>query len=135
MLREMNNVIAIGVDMVEIDRIERACLRFGRHFLRRIFRQEEVEYCVKRRRPFASLAARFAAKEATAKAMGVGFGAILQFRDIGLLNDGRGRPEIHLSDRARQVMERIGGGPILVSVSHHRTAAIASIAILASPRS
>lgn len=126
----MSGLLSIGVDLIEIDRIAGACDRLGKRFLERVFRPEELAHCLAQRQPYPSMAARFAAKEAVAKALGVGFGAHLSFRDIGIINHPSGRPVIQLSGRAHCLLKKIGGGQILVSLSHHRTAAIAVVSIL-----
>ena len=125
-------MLGLGVDLIEIERIRRVRERHGSRFLEKVFTDEELDYCLAKADPAPSLAARWAAKEAAAKALGVGLGADLQFRDVAVLRDARGRPELRLSEKAQ---ERFGPARFLVSLSHHETTAVAVVAYLgdASP--
>lgn len=120
-------MLGLGVDLIEIERIRRVRERHGARFLEKVFTDQELDYCLAKTDPAPSLAARWAAKEAAAKALGVGLGAELRFRDIAVLRDARGRPELHLSERAQ---ERFGNARFLVSLSHHETTAVAVVAYL-----
>jgi len=91
----------IGIDLVEIGRLERAWRRHGSRFLRRVYTAAEERYCLGKRRPAASLAARFAAKEAVLKALGLGLGGA-RWQDIEILPDPAGRPSLRLQGAARR---------------------------------
>jgi holo-[acyl-carrier protein] synthase len=102
-------IYGIGIDLVDIGRIERAWARFGARFERRLFRPEEVEVCRFRPRPGACLAQRFAAKEAFSKAVGLGLrSSALLWRDIEVRHTRRGRPFFVLHGTAEAVAGRIG---------------------------
>lgn len=116
-------VLGIGVDMVEIERVERALARHER-FASRLFSERERERCMDCARPARRFAACFAAKEAASKAMGTGIRGF-SWRELELLADERGRPVLQLSGRAREVAARMGIREILVSVTHTRDAALA----------
>jgi holo-[acyl-carrier protein] synthase len=118
------------VDLVEIGRIGAACSRFGEKFLRRIFSPQEIDYCLRRTNPYPSFAARFAAKEAIAKALHSGFGERLGFTSIAVLTDGDGAPLPLLDGRASHLLRAMGGSRVLLSLSHGRQLAIAQCAVV-----
>ncbi|CEP69257.1 Holo-[acyl carrier protein] synthase [Moorella glycerini] len=114
---------SLGIDIIEIERLERALKRHPR-LLARLFTAAEQEYCSSRHRPGASLAARFAAKEAVMKALGVGLGSC-SFRDIEISREEGGRPRVVLYGRAGELAREVGAGTIIVSLSHCRAYAAA----------
>lgn len=118
-------VLGVGVDILEIDRIRWAHLRWGSRFLRKIFLPEEADYCFRQSNPYPSLGARFAAKEAVAKALGTGIGREVSFRNILLTKNAAGAPQIFLSGEACHVLHCLGGSRVLISISHGRTHAVA----------
>ena len=115
----------IGVDIVKVDRIEQAVERWGYRFLKRIFTAAEIERCQQRARPAQCLALRFAAKEAFAKALGLGMRKGLRWRDIEVVRESVGRVHIVLSGGARQVAGKLRIVRIHVSLSHTRAYAAA----------
>jgi holo-[acyl-carrier protein] synthase len=114
---------AVGVDIIEIERIERALANFGERFLRRVYTALEVAFC---RGRSSELAARFAAKEAVMKALGTGARGIA-WREIEVLPNHRGKPLVYLHGRARQRAERIGLDALDISMSHSREYAVAFV--------
>jgi holo-[acyl-carrier protein] synthase len=112
---------ASGVDLVEIERIQQTINRHGEHFLERVFTPLELEQAGKRP---ASLAARFAAKEAVAKALGTGIGAVA-WREIEILREPSGRPVLSLSGSAAEQAAVQGLEGWSISLSHTTTHAIA----------
>ncbi len=116
---------AIGVDMVEIERIAGVIARKGDRFLRRVYTAQELAYCAGR---IPSLAARWAAKEAVGKAFGTGIGDVA-FREIEVVCDERGRPAIALHGEAARLARRLGWQHIALSLSHTRQHAIAFVVI------
>jgi holo-[acyl-carrier protein] synthase len=102
-------IYGVGVDLVQIDRIEKAWARWGSRFEERLFMPEEVAFCRGRPRPASCLAMRFAAKEAFSKALGMGLrSADLLWRDIGVAHQPRGKPYLVLKGTARRAADRIG---------------------------
>ena len=97
-------MIRCGVDLVEIERIEATIARSGDRFLNRIFTPAEQAQCDGR---VHSLSGRFAVKEAVAKALGTGIGD-MNWTDIEILQDERGRPHLHLHNRARAIAHEAG---------------------------
>ncbi len=116
-------VLGIGVDVVEIARIERALARHE-GFASRLFSPRERERCGDCSRPARRFAACFAAKEAACKALGTGMRGI-SWQEMELLTDASGKPVLHLSGKARELASRLGVEEILVSVSHTRELALA----------
>src|SRR3990172_8925546 len=114
---------AVGVDVIEIGRVEAALARFGERFLRRVYTAEEAAFC---RGRVHELAARFAAKEAVMKALGTGAKGVA-WREIGVLPTPRGKPLVYLYGRARARAERIGLAGLDVSMSHSREYAVAFV--------
>jgi holo-[acyl-carrier protein] synthase len=95
----------IGVDIVEIKRLEKISKRWGRRFLRTVYTTRELDYAHSRRFPYQHLAARFAAKEAMFKALGEVEKDFVGWRNIEILNDAYGKPVVHwhgAADRARK---------------------------------
>ena len=114
---------AVGVDIIEIERVEAALGRFGERFLTRVYSDVEAAFC-RGRAP--ELAARFAAKEAVMKALGTGARGVA-WREIEVLPNRRGKPLVYLYGRARERAERIGLTGIDVSMSHSREYAVAFV--------
>ena len=101
-------IFGVGTDIVELARIQATYDRFGEHFVDRLLMDEERELFDKSKQPVRFLAMRFAGKEATVKAMGTGFANGMWMRDVGILNDPRGRPLIIWSPRGQKVCEDLG---------------------------
>jgi holo-[acyl-carrier protein] synthase len=115
--------LAVGVDIIEITRIEKTLSRYGERFLHRVYTAGELEYC--QGMP-SRLAARWAAKEAVAKALGTGMSGVC-WREIEVTGDERGAPRIRLHGRASAQSVRIGIGRLALSISHSREYAIALV--------
>lgn len=116
-------VLGVGVDVVEVVRIQRALDRWGQAFLRRVYTPEELERA-RGRDGTARLAARFAAKEAVMKALGSGWGR-LRFCDIEIARDPSGWPQARLHGTAAQLADQEGVVAVHVSLSHTRAYAVA----------
>ncbi len=113
-------MLAVGVDMIEIARIERGIARHGDRFLHRFFTAQEIGYCNGR---IPSLAGRFAIKEAVGKALGTGIGDI-NWTDVEVVCDGRGKPQLVLHNRAIALAQAQGLAEWSISLSHTDTHAI-----------
>ena len=112
---------SIGIDIIEIGRIEKAITRWGERFLRRVYTGPELErYCKKP----SSLAARFAGKEAVIKALGRRTG----WKEIEILSDPRGKPLVHLYGKAQNRANKLGLENLAISLSHSREYAVACVA-------
>ncbi|MEM9057058.1 MAG: holo-ACP synthase [Pseudomonadota bacterium] len=110
-------IFGIGTDLVRLSRIEKAYARFGERFVERLLLPEELALFRTTRRPARFLAMRFAAREATVKAMGTGFAHGMWIRDVGFLPDPRGKPELIWSARGAALCERMGIGEGFVSLT------------------
>lgn len=120
-------ICGIGVDVVAVDRMRRWLEDDA--LVSRYFVPEERSAIYERRDGAAlSLAARFAAKEAYAKALGVGFRGFA-LREVRVLNNALGKPELIVAGRAAQALKRVGGTRIWLSLTHEREHAIAMIVI------
>ncbi len=111
----MNNILGIGTDIVEIERIRDSIKEFQDKFFERICTEKERAYCFQHKDPASPLAARFAAKEAIAKALGTGIGKTLSWQDMEILNNREGKPEATLSPEASRIFHH---PRILISMSH-----------------
>ena len=110
-------IFGVGTDIVELSRIQETFNRFGEHFVERLLMDEERELFERNKWPVRFLAMRFAAKEATVKAMGTGFAHGMWIRDVGIINNDWGRPEVIWSERGQGVCKRLGIGAGHVSLS------------------
>jgi holo-[acyl-carrier protein] synthase len=113
----------VGVDIVEIARIDRAIARWGERFLRRVYTEPELSSY---RGKSSSLAARFAGKEAVVKSLGNQTGGI-GWRDIEILSDPDGRPLVCLYGRAQEQADLLGLKGFAISLSHSREYAVAFV--------
>lgn len=123
--------IACGVDIIEIDRIKRAVENDKERFLKKIFTPKEIDYCEGRAAAkYQHYAARFAAKEAVSKALGVGFAKGIWWTDIEVVNDPNGRPTVILYGDAKKIAQGLGIGSLVLSLSHCHKYAVANAACL-----
>ena len=116
-------MLITGVDIIEIDRIQRIAISYGTRFLERIYTKEERQYC-RGRHP--QLASRFAAKEAVMKALGTGIRGA-GWKDIEVRRQRGQAPYIELHGRARLRADQIGLDHLALSLSHSRDFAVASV--------
>jgi len=110
-------VFGVGTDIVELARVQKTYARFGERFVDRLLMDEERRLFEQSKWPARFLAMRFAAKEATVKAMGTGFAHGMWIRDVGIVNNAWGRPLIIWSERGRGVCDALGIGEGHVSLS------------------
>ncbi len=110
-------IIGIGIDLVEVQRIENA-VKNRRNFLERIYTREEIKVNPRGEFKFQELAGRFAVKEAFFKAIKSGWRRGVTFSDVIVLNEPSGAPYIKLTGRAKEIAESLGVKSIFVSISH-----------------
>lgn len=121
-------ILGIGTDMIEIGRIERSIEQFGQRFLDRIFTPGEIAYCQqKKKHAGESYAARFAAKEAGAKALGTGISRGITWKEIEVRRKPGGPPTLHLSGRALKRADHLGIARLTLSLTHGRDLAMAVV--------
>ena len=118
--------LATGVDLIEIGRIEEVIARHGKHYLERIYTPAELVQCGKRAE---SLAGRFAAKEAVAKALGCGIGDV-SWQDIEVLGDEQNAPGLTLHGEAMKRANDLGLSTWSVSISHSQSHSVAFVVAL-----
>lgn len=127
------NVIAHGIDLVEVARIERMAEEHEQRFLARVFTPGEREFARGSRRRMEHLAARFAAKEAVIKALGTGWTRGIGWTDVEVVRAASGRPGIRLGGMADAIAQEQGIASWLVSLSHTSDLAMASVIAMAGP--
>jgi holo-[acyl-carrier protein] synthase len=120
-------LIGTGVDLMEIDRIAHSIERYGVRFLHRVYTPGEIAYCQRKRSSAESFAARFAAKEAGAKALGTGISRGVAWSEFEVQRERGGRPTLVLSGRAAAMASELGVKHIALSLTHTRTTAMAVV--------
>ena len=119
-------VIGTGIDLVDALRFKETLARWDRRFIRRIFLKGEQEYCDATAQPWMHYAARFAVKEAVAKAFATGIGSRVSWLDIEVVRDSAsGAPSVALSAQGQALADSIGVRKVLISISHTHQQAIA----------
>jgi holo-[acyl-carrier protein] synthase len=120
-------IVGSGIDLTEIDRIQRSIDRFGSRFLNRVYTAAEQAYCLRKRKSAESFAARFAAKEAGAKALGTGIAKGVNWLEIEVIREPSGRPSLRFHGRAAQFAERLAVAHSALSLTHSGNLAMASV--------
>lgn len=119
-------IIGVGTDIIEVNRIERL-LSKQKKFKERIFTPGEIEYCEHKINKAQNYAARFAVKEALLKALGTGWRDGVTFKEIEIVNNEKGKPELILSGTAKTITDQMGVTNIQVSISHLKDLAIGMV--------
>ena len=111
-------VYGIGIDLVRVKRIEEALGRWGERFQEKVFTGGEIHYCLQKRNPSPNFAARFAAKEAFVKALGIGIRRGVHWKDVEVKRGPLGKPVLKLGGRALEIcqQEKIEG--VFLSLTH-----------------
>jgi len=125
-------ILGLGTDLVEISRIEESLTKFGDRFLEKIFLPSEITYARSQSRPAPHLAARFAAKEAAAKAFGTGIGESLPWLGLEIGRHTSGEPFLRFHSSAADLARTRGVTRALVSLSHTQSLASATVALIGS---
>ncbi len=118
-------IFGIGIDLIRIERLEQSIERHGDRFARRILMPEELAGYFDRKFKGRYLAMRFAGKEAVAKSLGTGFAHGIWVRDIGIVHNPRGKPDVIFSERGKKVCAELGVGHCHVSLSDEAGIAMA----------
>lgn len=124
-------IIGIGIDLVEVPRIEVAISRWSGRFEARVFTAKELTYCNSKKDKAQRLACRFAAKEAMLKALGTGWRDGIDWKEIEITNDELGKPIISLSGKAEEISRQLGVRNILLSITSTKNYGAAQV-VLAS---
>ncbi len=121
---------AIGIDIVEIKRLEKTSKKWGKAFLEKIYTQKELDYAQSKKFPSQHLAARFAAKEAIFKALGEVETEFVGWKNVEILNNAYGKPVVHWHGKAKEVLKKRKLKGAVVSLSHTENYAVASAMLL-----
>ena len=119
-------IIGTGIDLVQVARIKNAVERWDDRFLSRIYTPQEISYCREKKRDYLHFAARFAAKEAVAKALGTGIGDV-SWQEIEILRGPARQPNLHLSGRAAALADQLALYTWSLSLTHNQSQAIALV--------
>jgi holo-[acyl-carrier protein] synthase len=122
-------IIGSGIDLAEIGRIQQSMDRYGARFLDRVYTAAEQAYCRRKRNAAESFAARFAAKEAGAKALGTGISFGVSWREIEVVRQPGGRPVLKFHGRAAEIAARLGVIHSALSLTHTAELAMASVVL------
>ena len=119
-------ISGIGIDIIEISRIQQSLDEYGDQFLSKLFTQNEIDYCRSKPFPVQHFAARFAAKEAFSKAVATGWSGEFEWKNIEVRNDTTGKPDLVLYGRTA---ESLAGHSVFLSMSHSDTTVVAFVVI------
>jgi holo-[acyl-carrier protein] synthase len=111
-------ILGIGIDIIEVARVQASHKRFGGRFLNRLLHADEIAYCLSHKNPAPFIAARFAAKEAISKAFGTGIGAQLGWRDMEIGRKKSGEPFVILHGNGKKLFKSRRAKNLLISLSH-----------------
>ena len=125
----MSAILGLGLDATDIGRIADAIERYGDRFLRRVFTDGEVAYCTRRKVPSIHFAGRFAAKEATMKALGTGHSHGVLWRDVEVVRHG-GPPQLELHGGAARRFRSMGAVSSMLTITHSDDLALAQVILL-----
>jgi holo-[acyl-carrier protein] synthase len=126
-------IVGSGIDLIEIGRIQQSLDRYGQRFLRRVYTPAEQAYCLRKRKAAESLAARFAAKEAGAKALGTGISQGVNWLEIEVGREPGGRPTLRFHGRAAERAARLGVVHAALSITHTAELAMVSVVLENGP--
>jgi holo-[acyl-carrier protein] synthase len=118
-------IVGLGTDIIEIVRIAQMIERHGEVFLDRVFTEDEIRYCQRRKESYQHFAGRWAAKEAVMKTLGTGFVRGIRWQDIEVVVERSGQPKIRVAGGAGELAERLGIREFLITISHCRAYATA----------
>jgi holo-[acyl-carrier protein] synthase len=127
-------IFGIGVDVLKQERIVRTYQRFGEHFVARLLMPAERAQLARTQRPERFLAMRFAAKEAVVKAMGTGFAHGVWIRDVGIVQNKWGRPDVIYSARGERMRRKLGVGAGHVTLTDEAGLIVAVAVLMKAPR-
>jgi holo-[acyl-carrier protein] synthase len=123
-------IAGVGVDIVEISRLERAIKEYGARFINRVFTDSEIEYCERMSRKAERYATRFAAKEAARKALGAATPVVaLSWHDVEIISSTEGAPQLQFHGRAAEIAEKLKIVRAHVSLSHAQDHAVAFVVL------
>ncbi|MFN5323549.1 MAG: holo-ACP synthase [Bacteroidota bacterium] len=121
-------IVGIGIDLIDVARIEKLIVESS-GFKERVFSPTEIDYCDSGKNRFERYAARFAAKEAFAKATGLGIFGSISMNEVFVIHQSDGKPELQFSTKAKSILDQIGIDKIHLSLSHSDHSAIATVVL------
>lgn len=124
-------ILGLGIDIIEVARVQSSVARFGDRFLNRVLLPDEIAYCLDKKVSGPFVAVRFAAKEAISKAFGTGIGAQLGWHDMEVRRKEIGEPFVVLHGKGKELFATRGAKQLLISLSHTQNYATA-VAVLES---
>ena len=124
-----HKIQGIGIDIIEVERIRQLSLKWGSKFERRVYTPQELAYCGNTPTRYGRLAARFAAKEATLKALGTGLSVGMYWQDVEICADTAGKPSLVLHGKVKQYAAELGVVSTFVSLSHVVDYAVAQVTL------
>ena len=119
----------IGIDVVDVKRIEKIAAKLDEKFLNRVFTKEEIKYCLSKKNKFQHFAGRFASKEAFLKAIGIGLFRGYQLKDIEIRNEKSGKPFIVKNDKIKKVLDKLNAENIYISITHIKEVSVSTVII------
>lgn len=122
-------IYGIGTDLVDVKRLEKILQRWGERFAERVYSQNEITYCQTKACPAIHYAARFAAKESFLKSLGIGLGMGVALKDVEVINNTQGSPQLHMNEKIRGILEKLGITAVHVSMTHTREHAQAMVVL------
>ena len=124
-------IIGIGIDIIDIRRIEKIIIKYGERFIKKCFLQTEIQRSENRTNTIESYAKRYAAKEACAKALGTGLARGVYWKDIEVSNNNLGKPILTLHNKAAKILNQISSKNtrIEISLSDEKNYAISNVII------
>jgi holo-[acyl-carrier protein] synthase len=122
----MGAIQGIGVDVVDVQRLRKVLEQQGVHFIGKVFTDGEIAYCQSKRNPHEHFAARFAAKEAVAKAMRTGWSGAFRWKDVEVVNEPSGAPRLNLY---KEVADVLVDSQMHLSMSHTENTVVAFVVI------
>ena len=128
------NILGIGTDIVECIRIARMIERHGELFLRKVFTAREIAECNTRKRATEHFAARWAAKEAIFKALGMNWRGPVGWTDLEIRQEGVGKPTVHVGGNGKELLQQLRVADILVSFAFSRQYATAYALVMSRPK-
>lgn len=111
-------ITGTGIDLVDVSRMKKLLAKWGDRFTERYFSQHEIDYCRRKAVPGIHFAARFAAKESFLKSLGIGLGMGVKLKDIQVINDQQGKPDLILAGQAQYLINERGIRKVHLSLTH-----------------
>jgi holo-[acyl-carrier protein] synthase len=125
-------IYGIGIDVLQLERIQRVYAKHGEHFVERLLLPDEERQFRRTARPARFLAMRFAGKEAVVKAMGTGFAHGMWIRDVGVVQNSWGKPEVIYSERGQRLRDKLGIGACHITLTDEAGLVVAVAVLLTS---